>query len=103
VPNWAQTHGTIKSAAVTRLSKRLYRLVKAKKRLAGTKYLDIAVRRLPLNDCTVPNSENFIVLLAIAAADSHPLTPFIVGDERDSDDEDGENAKENLHDAFRIA
>ncbi len=33
----------------------------------------------------------------------HPLTPFVVGDEGNGDDEDGENAEENLHDAFRIA
>jgi hypothetical protein len=43
------------------------------------------------------------MLLAIAAARSHPLTPFVVGDEGGGNDKNSENAEEYLHGIFRIA
>jgi hypothetical protein len=42
-------------------------------------------------------------LLAVSAAGSHPLAPFVVGDKGGSDDEDSEDAEKNLHSVFRIA
>jgi hypothetical protein len=38
-----------------------------------------------------------LVLLPVAAASGHPLTPFVVGEHRSGDNEDSENAEENLH------
>ena len=43
------------------------------------------------------------MLLAVAAACSHPLTPFIVGDEGGGYYKNSENAEEYLHGLFRIA
>lgn len=33
----------------------------------------------------------------------YPLTPFVVGVERGSDDEDGKNTEDDFHGHFRIA
>jgi hypothetical protein len=33
----------------------------------------------------------------------HPSAPFVVGEEGNSDDKDGEEAEEDSHDIFRIA
>ena len=41
--------------------------------------------------------------MAVSPAGRHPLTPFVVGKEGNSDDEDSENAEEYLHNLFRIA
>jgi hypothetical protein len=41
--------------------------------------------------------------LPVAAAGSHPLTPFVVGDQGSGEKNNGEYAEENLHDVFRIA
>ncbi len=43
------------------------------------------------------------MLLAIAAARSHPLTPFVVGDKGGGNEKNSENAEEYLHGIFRIA
>jgi len=42
-------------------------------------------------------------LLAIVATGGHPLTPFVVSEKRNSNNEDGENADKNLHGVYRIA
>ena len=36
-------------------------------------------------------------LLAVAAAGGHPLTPFVVADQRGGDYEDSEDAEKSLH------
>jgi hypothetical protein len=41
--------------------------------------------------------------MAIAAAGGHPLTPFVVSEKRNGNNEDGENADKNLHGVYRIA
>jgi hypothetical protein len=43
------------------------------------------------------------MLLAVAATSGHPSTPFVISEEGGDDDENGENAEEYLHVAFRIA
>ena len=41
--------------------------------------------------------------MPVAAADGHPLAPFVVGKQGGSDEEDGEDTEEDLHGVFRIA
>jgi hypothetical protein len=62
----------------------------------------MAFRRLLENIVTGKNRES-CALLAVSPAGRHPLTPFVVGKEGNSDDEDSENAEEYLHNLFRIA
>jgi hypothetical protein len=35
--------------------------------------------------------------------DGHPLTPFVVGEERGGNDKDDENTEDDFHGIFRIA
>ena len=42
------------------------------------------------------------VRVAVGSAGGHPLTPFVVGEERAGDEKDGEDGEQN-HDGFRIA
>jgi hypothetical protein len=42
-------------------------------------------------------------LLAVAAAGSHPLAPFVVSEKTGGDGEESEDAEDDLHVVFRIA
>jgi hypothetical protein len=100
--NWAWAAAAKKSAAAARLRTRLARLLKAAMRWASARKRGMAIGRLPIGHCN-ERTLGKLQLLAVAAAVGHPLTPFVVGKEGGGDNEDGENAEEDFHGAFRIA
>jgi hypothetical protein len=41
--------------------------------------------------------------MLLGSSGCHPLTPFVIGNQRHNDKDNGENAQEKLHDIQRIA
>jgi hypothetical protein len=41
--------------------------------------------------------------ILLGSSRGHPLTPFVIGKQRNNDKDNGENAQEKLHDILRIA